>query len=80
MCQQEASLASITCSLIIIRTEDAINHPTLPTSVSSHPTMVPTEPLATPKFSKSQDGKVFALSSIEVSVGVARPVDEHEEA
>jgi hypothetical protein len=76
MCQQEASLASITCSLIIIRSEDAINHPTLPTSVGSHPTMVSTEPPATPKFSKSQNGKVFAFSSMEVNVGVASSVDE----
>jgi len=63
----EASLASITCSLIIIRCEKATNHPqTLPTAVGSDPMTAPARPLAFGKYSETQDGSVYGLRSMEV--------------
>jgi len=67
----EASLASITCSLIIVRSEDAVNQPqTLPTSVNSYPTFVPKEQVG--KYAKGQDGKVYSVQSMEVSIDVSK--------
>jgi len=64
----EASLASITCSLIIVRSEEAFNQPqTLPTSVSS---------ADIEKGSKNQDGKVFALGSMKINVDISKTADE----
>jgi len=72
----EASLASITCSLIIVRSEEAFNQPqTFPTSVGSYPAL-PSAP-DIEKCSKNQDGKVFALRSMQVNiVDVSKTVDE----
>jgi len=64
----EASLASITCSLIIVRSEEAFNQPqTLPTSVSS---------TDIEKGSKNPDGKVFALGSMKINVDISKTADE----
>jgi len=64
----EASLASITCSLIIVRSEEAFNQPqTLPTSMSS---------ADIEKGSKNQDGKVFALGSMKINVDISKTADE----
>jgi len=70
----EATVASITCSLIIVRSEEAINHPqTLPTSLGSYPSK---DQLASGKEHRSQDGKVFAFGSMEGNVEVSRSSDE----
>ena len=72
-CPQEASLASITCSLIIVRSEDAMNQPqTLPTSVNSYPTFAPKEPVE--KYAKGQDGMVYSLQLTGVIVDVSTTV------
>jgi len=76
MCQQEASVASITCSLIIIRSEEVgENHPQ--TLLTSCPAVASAELPATGGYSKNQNGKVFNIRSMEVSVDVARTVDEN---
>ena len=76
ICQQEASLASITCSLIIVRSEEVTDpsHPSQ-TLLTSFPAVVSAEPTATEKYSNHQDGKIIALRSTEVSVDVSRTVD-----
>jgi len=69
----EASLASITCSLIIVRAEAAINpSQTLPTSVGSYPTVSASDG----KYSRHKEGKVFDLHKMEVNVDVSRSVNE----
>jgi len=66
----EASIASITCSLIIVRCETSTKQSkTLPTSIGS---VAPADPLVFGKYSSNQDGKVFPLRSMEV----ASTVDE----
>ena len=70
---QEAIIATITCSLIIIRSEDALNQPlTLPTSVGSHST----SSANTEKGLKNQDGKVLALGSMKVNVNISTAVED----
>jgi len=65
----EASLASITCSLIIIRCEKANNQPdTLPTAVGSDPMKTPVRPLAFGKYSETRDGTVYSLRSMEATM------------
>jgi len=65
----EASLASITCSLIIVRSEEAINSPqTLPSSVDSSPAVSSVNPREIGKYSKNREGKVFALHSMKVDL------------
>ena len=61
MRQQEASVASITCSLIIVRSEDAFNHPT--TNIGTVSTMVTTPPIGNTKYPRNKDGEVFHLNS-----------------
>jgi len=69
----EASLASITCSLIIVRSEAAIKAPqTLPMSTGSYPAVGSAEG----KYSRNQAGKVFDLHKMEVNVDVSRSIDE----
>jgi hypothetical protein len=72
----EASLASITCSLIIVRSEEVTDpsHPSQ-TLLTSFPAVVSADPTATEKYSNHQDGKIIALRSTEVSVDVSRTVD-----
>lgn len=68
----EASIASITCSLIIIRCETITKRSdTLPTSVG---TVAPVEPLAFGKYGGNQDGKVLPLRSIDVASNVDEDV------
>ena len=74
MCQQEASLASITCSLIIIRSEEVVGDPE--TLLTSLPAVASAVPSVTEKYSKNPDG-VFTPRSMEVVVDVARAVDEN---
>lgn len=74
ICQQEASVASITCSLIIVRSESAFNRP--PTTIGSDPgTMVAAAPTAIGMYSGSPSRKVFAIHSMGVNVGVKTELD-----
>jgi len=78
----EASIASITCSMIIVRSEKAIKGPetTQAASVSTNPsTVVPTEPLGTGKYSGNKEGKVFSLPSMGVNVQVKTVSDSQLE-
>ena len=62
-------MASITCSLIIVRSEDVIKYPeTLPTSDASYPAVPSPKPLVIGKYPIKKDGKIFALRSMEVNV------------
>ena len=64
-------MASITCSLIIVRSEEVINHPqTLPTSTASDPTVPSAKPLIIGEYYKNKDGKIPALHSTEVNIDV----------
>lgn len=75
----EASLASITCSLIIVRAEEVIKHSqTLPTSDASYPAVPSPKPLVIGKYSIKEDGKIFALRSMGVNVDaeVSKAEDE----
>jgi hypothetical protein len=77
-CQQEASVASITCSLIIVRVEKASNpSETLPTSLGSDATKAPPKPLAFGKYSTKQEESIFTVRSMDMNVDVLRTVDEH---
>jgi len=72
----EASVASITCSMIIVRSEKAFGRPS--TSVGSDPvTMVASGPMGSGKYQGSPDGKVtFNLqNSMGVSVNVKTELD-----
>jgi hypothetical protein len=73
--RQEASLASITCSLIIVRSESTGSQP-LSTTIGSGPMKASPEPLAFGKYSENQNGKVFALRSMDVTTDGSRTVDE----
>jgi len=74
LCRQEASLASITCSLIIVRSESTRSQP-LSTTIGSGAMKAP-EPLAFGKYSGNQDGKVFGLRSMEVTTDGSRTIEE----
>jgi hypothetical protein len=79
--QQEASVASITCSLIIVRTEKASHHPqSFSTSGGSDTMITPGKSLADSKYTGNQDGKpeVFALHSMEINVDVSKAVMNDE--
>jgi len=67
----EASLASITCSLIIVRSESTGSQP-LPTTISSDPTKTSPEPLS---FRENEDGKVSALRSMDGTTNCSRTID-----
>jgi hypothetical protein len=70
-------LASITSSLIIVRSEEAINYPqTLPTSVATYPVVESGDQLGIGKESRNQDGKVIALGSMPEGVDSSRGSDE----
>lgn len=67
-------MASITCSLIIVRSEDALDKPlTLPSSVGTSGSSADIE-----KRPKNQDGKVFAFGPMtaKVNVNTSETVDE----
>jgi len=69
----EANVASITCSLIIIRSEDALNQPlTLPTSVGSQTV----SSVDAEKGLKNEDGKALMLGSMKVNVNISKTTDE----
>jgi len=65
----EASIASITCSLILVRSQKTSQSPM---SVDS---TVPREQLVFGKYSENQDGNASALRSVEVNVDVLQTVE-----
>ncbi|KIM77170.1 hypothetical protein PILCRDRAFT_825517 [Piloderma croceum F 1598] len=75
----EASIASITCSLITVRSEEAINHlQTLPTSIGNYPSTASAKLLPLRKCSVGEvvdirpseaDVKVYDIRPMEVNVG-----------
>ena len=67
-------MASITCSLIIIRSEEVVGDPE--TLLTSLPAVASAVPSVTEKYSKNPDG-VFTPRSMEVVVDVASTVDEN---
>jgi hypothetical protein len=79
MLEQEASLASITYSLISVRSEEAINHlQTCSMSIGNYPSIASAKLLPLRKCSDEEvidicslkvDVKVFDIRPMEVSVG-----------
>jgi len=68
-------LASITCSLITVRSDEAINHlQTLPTSVGNYPSMTSAKLLP---LRKCFDGEVVDIRPLEVDVKIfdIRPME-----
>lgn len=71
---QGASIASITCGLLIVHSEQAANRPT---RVDGDSLVVPADSLPKPNgnFPKGQNGVVVFRSVVVVNIDVSRPVD-----
>jgi len=73
----EASIASITCSLIIIRCEKVSNSPkTLSTSNGSNPMKPPIKQLSFGKYSETKDSHVFTLHEMKGDSDVSTTANE----
>lgn len=71
-CMQEASIASITCSLIIVRSEKAADHSeTLPTYLYDNSAVVQVGPLASGEITKGPSERAQSLQALESSTRIS---------